>query len=196
MEVLKMLLKQLRYDLEFSRFAFLLLGGILVSLAVLARVTAFMFSSSYGIRASVVAVIGVGVTIGVVVVQINKFFHSSLFGRFGYLALTLPITRGQLILSKLLAVGIWFNFFMAVNAVIVLVLAGGHSLLNTGRLAVYFTTYVHSAAVVFSLASVFLLNATLAHSTFGKMRVPGIVNTVATLVLILGYIYAIGWFTL
>jgi len=187
-----MLIKQLKYDLAFSKLVFLVLGGFLVLLAIAARVAFAVSSFDYDPFVTITLILGMGITIGVAAVQMYRFFDNSLFGNFGYLTLTLPISRGRLMLSKLLTIGIWFNFIMVIYAIVMLVLSAGHPHIYSPHVSVYFVVYMHSFVVMFFITSVFLLNATMSHSTFGKRHVPSIVNIGATIILVIVYIFVIG----
>lgn len=55
---------------------------------------------------------------------IIKRFYSNIFGRQGYLTLTLPVTTNQIICSKLLASLLWsiFNIFIVIIGIILVIL--------------------------------------------------------------------------
>ncbi|WP_424555682.1 ABC transporter (permease) [Streptococcus agalactiae] len=67
---------------------------------------------------------------------IIKRFYSNIFGRQGYLTLTLPVTTNQIICSKLLASLLWsiFNIFIVIIGIILVILP----LVGIGRFVVAF----------------------------------------------------------
>jgi len=193
-----MLFKQLKYDLPYCRRAFLLLGAFLLLVPVVMRIWLLATGLNHDERLMILFIISGGLIVGVVIVQMHRFFYNGLFGNFGYLALTLPISRGRLMLSKLLTVGIWIHFIGAIATVVLLAYAGIEVLSSIG--VFYMTTiilsvYVHSLFVAFFVVSVFFLSTVMALSTFGKFYIPGLVNVISMGALVAGYIAAVARLT-
>jgi len=189
-----MLFKQIKYDLLYSRRAFILLGAYLLLVPVIIRIWLFATGLAHDERLAFLLLISAGLVGGVIIVQMHKFFYEGLFGSFGYLSLTLPISRGRLMLSKLLTIGIWIHFIGAIATMVLLSYQTMEIILMVGVLetaAIVLSAYVHSLFVAFFVVSIFFLSTVLAHSSFGKLYVPGIINVVAMGSLIVGYIVAV-----
>ncbi|MCL1988068.1 MAG: hypothetical protein FWG64_08895 [Firmicutes bacterium] len=138
-----MFLKQLKYDLLFSRDMFFGMAGLLIAVAIIMRLTGTVNMSeadaSLGILGNMfsllvlVVIFSVAVLIAAIgsIVQIFRFYKQSFFSSSGYFFLTLPINSTKLILSKIVVALIWYNFMMFVAIITGLILADFEILLTS-----------------------------------------------------------------
>lgn len=123
-----MLIKLIKYDFKFSAKLLLMLGGIGLVLAMLlggydrmytgrrimlaGEYQSMIFTPHSGFM-GLVSLAMVPVLIAAAI-HLAQFYHKSMFGRAGHLAMTMPISRGKLLLSKLVVSFVWLLYAIAV----------------------------------------------------------------------------------
>lgn len=193
-----MLFKNLKHDLIFGRKMFFSLGIGLV-LAAIAGQIAFRAMEDTELARNMINIsmmLALGLVCGFVAVHFSQFVEKTLFGDSGYLTLTLPITRGRLLVSKLLACGVWYNFVLAVVVVALMILSGTQSaedftVFNIPEISPnLFAYYLNLAFGFFFLINLLLFGLTLHNSVFGRWKVPGFITSILSLTGALGYAIA------
>lgn len=191
-----MFLKVLKYDFSFSAVVFFTLAAILLGVSVILRFTLPIFLEVdsavmlSGVMSFALGLLIVGVAIASIT-QIFQFFYKNFFGPTGYAMLTLPVTKGKLLFSKLLVSIIWFNFMMAVVVLSMVILwstaasdirgSGVLSLIGPSEIVLMLTL---NQLALFAVTLLFLC-ITLAHSIIANKKVHGVISGV------LGFGY--GW---
>jgi hypothetical protein len=106
-------IKLLKYDLIFGAKWALLLSAAAVLIVVAARLGYFVLPRETANRYHNIAfnLAEMGLLIGGVAHSVAMFWRN-MYGKAGYLMLTLPVGRGRLLLSKLVASFIWVNLFV------------------------------------------------------------------------------------
>lgn len=120
-----MLGKLLKYDLMHEARTFLGMGTAVLLLSAIA--SASLNLDRTGDISSMIIMILAMVLMGVAVASVVLVFQSyskNLFGREGYLMLTLPVRRGALLASKCISAMIWFVFMMLVAMLSVFIITG------------------------------------------------------------------------
>ena len=111
-----MLKKLLKYDYKANLFYFLLMYGVLMGIAVLARVSIamadaryFAFADNYTLSLMTVAgstilyLLACGAVMVLTLLLIAMRFYKNLMGPEGYLSFTLPVTEGAHLASKMIS---------------------------------------------------------------------------------------------
>jgi len=184
-----MFIKQIKHDLAFSQTAFLGMGTLMIGLAIVLRIVMWA-SRSVMLNQNIVHVMVMlwsFIIFGVIIVsiiQIFQFYKENFFGDAGYLMLTLPVSRGSLLVSKVIVSMLWFNFMAAIGIVMVFIIANTDTFTVMGVSETTSLTlenilnFVRGAVLVNSLV-LFLVSAmffciTLAHSIIMRWRVHGV----------------------
>ena len=187
-----MFIKQLKYDLLFSRDAFLGMGALLIGMALVIRMAVAAWGQ--GIMARVWVGLPLSLAITVVIVasyfQLFVFYKRSFFGDSGYLMLTLPIERVRLLVSKLVVSLIWLNFMAAVGFIMAIILASGMRS-NIGHYIIYPSSTADILDIIegFLAMNIFTLlfvavtyfGISLSNSVIGKWRINGLISGVLCL---------------
>ena len=124
-----MFFKLIKYDINYSKDMFLSISAIGIGLAIILR---FMTAINPGFGISFLdilsALVGVTISLGIFIVgiisfiQIVQFYNRNFFSDSGYLTLTLPYKRWQLLLSKFIVSTIWYNLIMLTVIIIMFIL--------------------------------------------------------------------------
>jgi len=120
-----MFTKLLKHDFRFSWKLFFSMFAGLVLLAIIARIIEIIPDEPLMVEIFRVIIITAG-GIGVLVtsyVQILLFFYRNFFSQEGYLMLTLPVSRGKQLASKIIVSLAWFNFMMLTIPIMLFILA-------------------------------------------------------------------------
>jgi len=132
--------------------------------------------------------------LGFLAVHISQFIEKSMFGDSGYLALTLPITRGRLLISKFLTAWVWFNFTLAAMFFALTILEETQATVDASALVVLpsvsvslIAYYLNLSFVFFFATNVMLFGLTLHNSVFGRWKVPGFITAFLSLGIVIGY---------
>jgi len=190
-----MFLKLLKHDFMFSAKALFALGGL--AFAVVIGFTLFVrkTGSVFVLYILGVAVIYLLAALGIAcIVEICRFYARSFFGKMGYLTLTLPVSRGKQLVSKVVVSFAWFLLAMIaafVTSQMASVIAFGAFVSNfsgmfnvfTLRDGVQFTTIA-----IFAICLLFTC-ITLAHSVFAGKRVHGIISGFASFLVGVGHFW-------
>ncbi|MCL2360198.1 MAG: ABC transporter permease [Defluviitaleaceae bacterium] len=181
-----MLIKTIKYDFLFSRKAFFTTAALMIGFTALVWVVSFFEASI----TSLTAVGLVTMVVGIYVMcsagnQVLQFFSQNFFGDAGYLMLTLPVSRGKLILSKIIVSMVWFNFLLLTGVIALFIFgiamnaSAGFSDFTIVFGTSGFITFIAINVFVFTLISVLFLAVTLSNSYIGSWRIPGIVAGLA-----------------
>jgi len=184
-----MFTKLLKYDFMFSKTAFFALAALMLGSAILIKLVSLVatqqaFEWMFGITGIVVLVIVILAT----GTQVLTFFHKNFFDDAGYLMLTLPVTRGKLLASKIVVSMAWLVFMMIVGffALFFFAWAADPDGAPAGFFAAfemhYLITYFQIAISVLLVTVVVFLAITLSNSVFGRMRVPWFVAGIVAVV--------------
>jgi hypothetical protein len=182
-----MLIKQLKYDLSFSKTAFFAMAAITVGIASILRLT--MFAEDGGLTQDAVQIAALLILFGVgiaCVMQIFQFFSKNFFGDIGYLMLTLPVRRAKLLISKVIVSVVWFNFMLLAGAVAWYIAAltqldGGILYIFRSIGARHVIAIVEINMIALFFMSVMFFAITLSHSVISGRRVHGIISGVIAL---------------
>lgn len=175
------LFKMVKHDLTHSARAFFALGAIGIAFAAVLSfsVRGLGLVNFHFIILSNIAFWCLGVAC---VISIYRFYRSSLFGKAGYLSLTLPVRRGVLLAAKLLVSMAWFVYVLVIVAVIVLIIsqptAAETFALLTNRL--FLVGLLDVSAIALFVITLLLACTVLANCVFASKRI-GIIGGLAGL---------------
>ena len=195
-----MLLKLMKHDFKYSAKTLFALSAIVVILSAIFVFTSYMvifhsfvyaqqpesyYFSKFAHYFTLLLLVVVAV---VTIIHIAYFYRKSMFGRFGYLALTMPVSRGSLLASKLAVSFIWFSIYavlitltMVVTSYIVwpdynfsfLALRG----LGFGSVfAESLITWANHAAYAFVAIALVFFCITLSHTVLANVHLRGIIS--------------------
>jgi len=205
-----MFIKQLKNDLLFSRDAFFGMGALLLGVALIIRIADANFDIIESIpflEVMIFLILGVSITTVVFasIYQLFTFYRRNFFGNSGYLMLTLPVSRGVQLASKLIVSLIWINFMLLVGIAMVWIITFNVGTPEQEFVVVSFASY--GARLAFELIIAFVvmnlffllimattyLGITLANSTIGRWRIHGIAaGIVSILYLVLTFVAMYG----
>ena len=171
-----MFTKILKYDIMFSKNIFLGMAAIFIGLAVVVRyanplvrtdpVMTTILSAGIIISSVLIAIVSI--------LQIFHFYRKNLFGDTGYFMLTLPVTRGNLLASKLVISMVWYVFMIIVGHIVVTIVNPWRArgdILSLGMLI----DMLNVVLLGFFFITVLFFAITLANSAFDKIRVHSVV---------------------
>lgn len=190
-----MLLKQLKHDMVFGKTMFFALGLGIVAAAI-GGLIAFNIMEDEHVARQVInysAFMVMGLTFGFVAVHISQFIEKSMYSDAGYLTFTLPVTRGQLLVSKLLSAFAWLHFILVAVFIGLVILQGTHTIeyeagILLPRVGVgLFAMYINVSIMYFFGISVMLFGLTLHNSVFGRWKIPGFFTAVLCLGTVIAY---------
>lgn len=177
-----MFTKQLKYDFMFSYKTFftMFVGIIVLSLLVrIGDILPDMPPEFIDILRIIVVGAGGSAIIVISYVQILLFYQRSLFSAEGYLSLTLPVSRGRLLASKIITTFIWFLFMLLAMPIMVILLAPPTQNLwdaiisvITGEFIAGLTTMLLIPAI--TLIAILFLSITLANSVIFNKKIHGV----------------------
>ena len=118
-----MLGKLIKHDLNYSKKSFFAIAALMIILAIVAA-TSLTFDVER-ISAISIAILAIVLTASIIITIALIFngYRRSLFGPNGYLYLTLPVSKNQLLLSKIIGALIWVNFMIIVTFIISVTIA-------------------------------------------------------------------------
>lgn len=103
-----MLSKLIKYDIRSTWRDF---AGIYMSILLGVIIVPLLFNNvSYQLVNMAAGFMAFGIVVAVIVVMITnlfKIFNTNVFSRQGYLTMTLPVTSGQIVISKLIVSSMW-----------------------------------------------------------------------------------------
>ena len=177
-----MLCKLIKYDFWHSSRAFLPIGAVAIGIGLL--MLFFMNTAEQwtdllnAVNAATPAFLALSVA---ALLQIFRFYQTSLFGRSGYLNFTLPTSRGKILVSKLIVSCVWYVFSILIATVILVMMTSIHIEfgLNRAENIVLFLTFAPGAIAILFFCT------TLAYSAFFGKRVHGLVSG------LIGFVYAL-----
>ena len=130
----------------------------------------------------------------IVIAQIAFFYRKSMFGHFGHLAMTMPVSRGTLLASKLAVSFVWFFLYaalatLAINVMIAIMWPIMFPLLIHWNFFHIFrietlAALAHTSAIAFATIALLFFCITLAHSALAGVRLRGIISGA------IGFLYA------
>ncbi|MDR0271958.1 MAG: hypothetical protein LBI27_01380 [Clostridiales bacterium] len=190
-----MFIKHLKHDLLFGRTMFIAMFVFIIVGAIVGRIAFHMAADEYQARSVLdVSVMGsLALILGFLAVHISQFVEKSMFGDSGYLAFTLPVSRGRLLFSKLLTAWVWFDFIIIAIFIALLILEGTYSVeifreIRVPRVSLdLIPLYLSIAVIFFFSVSVTFFGLTLHNSVFGKWKCPGFFTSTICLGTIFGY---------
>jgi len=179
------LTKMLKHDFSFSyKVFFAMFAGVVL---VFFALDMFLDVPIYAVTQFRALLMTAGIT-GVVIasyLQILMFFQRNFFGPEGYLMLTLPISRGKMLFSKILVSFVWFNFMMLLAPILIIIITPpiGDFWAAVGRVLSDPTLYIVILKInlaALALITLLFLTITFANSVvFGK-KVHGVVAGVVS----------------
>ena len=188
-----MFIKLLKYDFMFSKNAFLGMAAVFLSLAVFIRIfggnTFFHSVLEAGQILS-------GLLIAVVsILQIFHMYNKNMFGNSGYLLLTIPVKRGELLTSKLIISMMWYLFMLLIAFIALLIPRTGNHLLTINDFldAFFWANFTVQTIELFMLGFFFIsllfFSVSLANSAFGKIRVHSVFSGFVAVVYAAAYFW-------
>ena len=112
-----MLGKLIKHDLNYSKKSFFSIAAVAVVLSLVAALSVTFDIESISIASLVVIGTVLSVMFVMSIVLIFNGYKKSLFGQNGYLFLTLPVSKNNLLLSKVIGALIWANFMGVVTII-------------------------------------------------------------------------------
>ncbi|MCL2620516.1 MAG: hypothetical protein FWD97_06260 [Defluviitaleaceae bacterium] len=178
-----MFTKQLKYDFMFSYKTFFTMFIGIIVLSVIVRIVNIMpdLPPELNNILQIIVIAAGGTAIAVTsYVQILLFYQRSLFSAEGYLSLTLPISRGRLLASKIITTFAWFVFMLLSIPIMLILLSpptdnlwSAIANVITGDFVAGIFTYVLVPAI--ALIAILFLSITLANSVIFNKKIHGIV---------------------
>ncbi|MCL2851433.1 MAG: hypothetical protein FWE20_00135 [Defluviitaleaceae bacterium] len=186
-----MFIKQLKYDLLFGRNTFFTMAAIVIGWGIIMGNLDTLLQDDHFFMGAMFAF---GMTISMTVVgvlsimQVFQLYRKSLFGDSGYLTLTLPVTRGSLLASKIAASMIWYLFMIFAGFIMVVIMVlqieGAFIVTDSNNFFVNLLAFLlYIVFIGLFLISVLFFATTLAHSSFSNKRVHSVVSG------IIGFVY-------
>ena len=195
-----MLIKLIKHDLIHSAKPFLALGAIVAAIAVIFSAAILMTWEQqamfapmpYGepfpfIAVQFAAAMMVVIPI-ITVILIAYFYRKSMFGRTGHLTLTVPVSRGTLLASKLAMSFVWASL-LSLYAYLVGVgtIASMHIFRPNFRLSDYFdmlgtNMWINFSVITFAAIVLLFFCITLSQSTFANRHLHGVIIGIIGLV--------------
>ncbi|MCL2236567.1 MAG: hypothetical protein FWB98_09050 [Defluviitaleaceae bacterium] len=186
-----MFTKQLKYDFMFSYKTFFTMFAGIIALSLVVRVADILPDMpdmlSDILRMIVIGAGGTAVAVASYV-QILMFYQRSFFGAEGYLTLTLPLSRGRQLASKLITTFVWFIFMAIAVPIMIFILAPPtdnlwQAILNTidGNFVTMLIVNIFLPAI--AMISMLFLGITLANSVIFNKKIHGVIAGLATIVL-------------
>ncbi|MCL1845195.1 MAG: hypothetical protein FWF77_04765 [Defluviitaleaceae bacterium] len=190
-----MFLRHLKHDLLFGKNMFIALGISIVIAAVAGLIAFHVIEEPQEARniINISIFLVLGLVLGFVAVHLSQFIEKSMFGDAGYLALTLPITRGRLLISKILAAFVWFNYVLLTVFICMIILQPTQQYDGVGDVIIpplgmnLIAIYLNLFFVFIFSTNLMLFGLTLHNSVFGKWKVPGFVTSILCLGTVFGY---------
>jgi hypothetical protein len=113
-----MLSKLIKYDIrstwrDFAGIYLSILLGVIIVPLILNNADSMILNMSAGFIATAIIIAVVVVTI----INLFKIFNNNVFSKEGYLTMTLPVTSGQIITSKLLVSSMWIVLTGLISAI-------------------------------------------------------------------------------
>jgi len=177
-----MLTKVIKHDFMFSRRTYVLMGATLIGAAIIARISISLTNETgdalvMAIVPGLVFMIALFVAAVVCVGQTVNFYRESFFDDAGYLMLTLPVSRGKLLASKVIVSMVWFNIMLGVGALATVIAVYQPMGMTTLRdvfsflsdifnFAGVLITYARINGFAFAFITVLFFTPTLTNSTF------------------------------
>jgi len=188
-----MLFKLMKYDFRFSAKLFFILGATAIALAFISGIMEryqyhgadVMVARSYSVvLLSNIMLFPVAIA---AIIHIGWFYHKSMFGRVGHLAMTMPINRNTLLLSKFLVSFIWFLYAVVIAFAMIFVVneLSPFASYRISRFAwlvsqifnidMLPTIIYITAAALFAISLLFFV-ITLANSVFSDISMKGLIT--------------------
>jgi len=113
------------------------------------------------------------------IIHIAQFYQKSMFGRAGHLSMTMPVSRGALLVSKLAVSYAWLLYAIAIGLIMVAIthivspyldIANFFVFIDIGTIAFA----INSAIFAFGAIALLFFCITLSHSIFAGKRLHGI----------------------
>jgi hypothetical protein len=171
-----MLGKVLGYDLKFGKNSYLLMAGALLLFGLFNMIFRFDFLLNMGL--SVILSFATVIIFVACVILVFQNFNKTIFGAEGYLTLTLPVKRRNVLLSKLITTVVWFNV-MLIAVFLTLMMISGEEL-NIIIIESFdfffavnlFATWLFINVIIINAAMFLYMTLTLSNISFAGKR-PG-----------------------
>lgn len=194
-----MFLRHLKHDLLFGKNMFIALGISIIGAAAAGLAIFFVMEDPQTAQAliNIAVFLVLGLVLGFVAVHLSQFIEKSMFGDSGYLTLTLPVTRGRLLLSKITAAFVWFNYVLLAVFVGMVILQPTQQFENAVGVVLpdlglnLIAIYINLFFVFIFSVNVMMLGLTLHNSVFGKWKLPGFITAIVGLGTVFAYCAAI-----
>ena len=201
-----MMLKLMKHDFRYSAKTFFALGAVIMTISAIFTFATYTYYFQRILYAhlperyhlsSLIADFSVWMLAVVAIItifHITYFYRKSMFGRTGHLTLTMPISRGTLLASKLAVSFIWFSVYailvtLGMTAVLFILWPA----LSFGPFFVEaLIVWTHAAFIAFAAIALVFFCITLFHSVLTNMRLRGIISGAIGLVSAGLYIVAAG----
>ena len=118
-----MLGKLIKHDLNYSKKAFFSIAALMIVLSIVAAISVSFDDENISTISLAVLAMVLSASIIITVALIFNGYRKSLFGQNGYLFLTLPVSKNQLLLSKTIGALIWANFMIIVTFILSITIA-------------------------------------------------------------------------
>jgi len=177
-----MFTKILKYDFMFSRAIFFGMAAVMLGVAASVKISSLFLGATafdwlFGIAGMITIVMAVVGTAS----QFVLFFYKNFFDNPGYLMLTLPVSRGRLLASKIITSFVWLLFMLTVGLITIFIFALAQDpdlapmdFFNAFNL-IDIMTFVNIVFVTFFIQIVLFLAVALSHSTFGRRQMSSLI---------------------
>jgi len=183
-----MLIKTIKHDFQFSKKAFFYMAALLLGGAIVARLVAHIaMGGIINNWLGMPIMSGLLIAAIVTVIKTIEFYQKSFFDDAGYLMLTLPVTRGTLLFSKIIVSIVWFNFILLAADLALFIMAPAaqpatavsDAMVSGFVIDIEFTNglaYLQANIAILFLFAILFWAITLNQSAFGRWRVPIIIS--------------------
>jgi len=199
-----MLFKLIKHDFRYSARLFLALGAIAIAIAAIVAATDVMQAhqvvATQNLRRIITSTLGLWVVPPVAIaaiIHIGQFYRKGMFGRVGHLVMTMPVSRGALLISKLIVAFVWFLFALLVGLAMIAVIYFVSPQLYSGEFGPGFIQNIGMLPLVLEIIcmglfaiSLLFFCITLSHTAFANMRISHLISSAIWLLWAVLYLWA------
>ena len=195
---IKMLIKMIKHDFRYSAKTFFVLGTIAIVILAILVTANYMHQVQrviYMLQSEILFVILLAIhfstillaaVVIITLIQIGYFYRKSMFGRAGHLTMTIPVSRGTLLASKLAVSFVWLMLYAIIVAlflsvVVIILIPMANPFFGSGYhfhmfRADILVTMTHTFVTAFAAIALLFFCITLSHSVLANVRLHGIIS--------------------
>jgi len=178
-----MFTKVLKYDFLFSKTAFLVMAALMLGIAIVVKLASLVMApQAFEWIFGIIAILTLAITVLAICAHVVQFFYKNFFSDAGYLMLTLPVSRGKLLASKMIVSFTWLLFMLVVGFFALFIFAWAQdpnvtiSTFSAAFDLINLMIYINVILIALFIQSVLFLAVALSHSVFGRWQMPSLVS--------------------